>query len=66
MERVGKKNAFSKSYDKRTCPRILQKLEKEKDKSRWWQAYPAGNGRYSVMHGEEGFVVSIVEKSMHL
>ena len=41
----------------------MRKLQKSKDKSRFWQARAAGNGKYSVYHGFEGFVVSVVDKT---
>jgi len=50
MCRVGKKHDSCETLDKRICPRIMRKLEKLKDKSRFWQARAAGNGKYSVYH----------------
>jgi len=41
----------------------MKKLEKEKDKSRWWQAIRAAAGKYSVKHGVQGFVVSLLDKT---
>ena len=45
MSRVGNKHELSQSYEWKICPRIMKKLEKEKNKSRWWQAVPAGAGK---------------------
>ena len=42
---------------------MMQKLQKLKDKSRFWQARAASNDKYSVYHGFEGYVVSIVDKT---
>jgi len=41
----------------------MRKLQKLKDTSRYWQAHAAGSGKYSVCHGFDGYVVSIVEKT---
>ena len=63
MSRVRKKHDLCESYDRRISPRVMRKIEKLKDSSRLWQACAAGNGKYSVYHGFEGYVVSIVEKT---
>ena len=63
MCRVGKKHDLSKNLDRQICPRIMRKLQKLKDNSRFWQARAAGNGKYSVFHGFKGYVVSIVDKT---
>jgi len=51
METVRRKKDFSETYDQKICPRIIKKLEKEKDNCRWWQATLAGGDKYSVSHG---------------
>jgi len=63
MSKVGKKHDLCESYDKKICPKAMRKIEKLKDSSRFWQARAAGNGKYSVHHGFEGYIVSIVEKT---
>ena len=63
MCRVGKKHDFSENLGRRVCPRIITKLQKLKDNSRFWNARAAGNGKYSVCHGFQGYVVSIVDKT---
>ena len=51
MSRVGKKHNLCESYDKQICLRIMRKLEKLKDKSRYWEARVADTGKYNVCHG---------------
>ena len=51
MYRVGTKHDLSENLDRQICPRIMRKLQKLKDNSRFWQARVAGNGKYSVFMG---------------
>jgi len=63
MSSVEKKIDLRESYDRHICLRIMRKLEKLKDSSRYLQSCATSNDKYSIYHGFEGFVVSIVENT---
>jgi len=63
MSRVGTKYKLSQSYEWKICLRIMKKLEKEKNTSRWWQAVLVRAGKYCVKHGVHGFVVNLLEET---
>ena len=64
--RSGKKHDICDSYDRQICHKIMRKLKKLKDSSSYRQARVAGNGKYNVCHGFEGYIVKHSGEDMYM
>lgn len=59
MTRIARRKAWAESIEQAICPRILGKLEKAEEDSKFWRAYGSGGGFYNVKHGIEAYIVNL-------